>query len=182
MQKRATWNHERKRVKPSLYFPRDTLYQWKAMVYNGPCQPHTRLFGPSTHWYHPKQSLVSRLRTDSINNSRLGLISVDLMLSHSTPRVACVAYPLSQLRPHTKGTVKGTVPPLTSFIPPHPTPASAVSSQHHPTPRVPRPTRGMGRRKQKSAKREDIFSFSNVNSLLALKFFFVFPNCSVKPI
>lgn len=74
---------------------------------NGPCQPHTRLFEPGTHWYHPKQSLVSRSRTDSINNSRLGLISVDLMLSHSTPRVACVAYPLSQLEATHEGNSEG---------------------------------------------------------------------------
>lgn len=151
------------------------------MVYNGPCQQHTRLFGPSPHRYHAKQSLASRLRTDYISNSRLGFISVGLMLSHSTPRVAFVAHPLPQLKATQEATDRdvplgvssegNTSASRPSFIPPHPTPASAVStvsSQHHPTPRVPRPTREWAGESRK-VQRENIFSFSNVNSLLALK-------------
>lgn len=144
------------------------------MAYNGPGQQHTKLSGPNTHRYHAKRSLAFRLRTDDINNSRLGLISVDLMLSHSTSRVKFVAYPLPQPKATHEATDRdmllgvsseGNTSAYQPSIPPHPTPASAVStvsSQYHPTPRVPRPTREWAGESRK-VRRERIYSHSQMS-------------------
>lgn len=104
----TTWSHERKCVTPSLYFPRDAL----SVGSNGIlwALPATHKAVWAKHTLVPSKAVAGfQAEDDSINNSRLGLISVDLMLRHSTPRVMFVAHPLPQLKATHETTDRNTL-------------------------------------------------------------------------
>lgn len=139
--------------------------------------PNRGLLEANTHYITQSSCWVSRLETDHINNSRLDLISIDLMFDHSTSRESHlwhISFQNSrpQMNPQTQTYLwvwmaKGMwAPLLSSFLPSHP---NTCLSWHYPN----SGRREMSRRKQKCAKSKKI------SRLKKCKFPFAWPTISI---
>lgn len=185
-------------TKPVLYFSRDPFYKWKAMVYSGHSQPCRRLFGYQHAFVVPSKAVAGFSVEDRLYSQLQAGFDFHWfnVWSHNSQRITFVAYQLSEIKATNEptetnmllgGNVKGMwAPPLPSFLPTPPyiclNCPQCFLPKFTPTLRALKPTREMGRRKQKRAKSKRISKFPSGWLTGSKGNPRVFPKLSKKPI